>query len=224
MRSSRPFKVRVASASLAPSLALAFCLNAFAADAAQPASAQAPVRAPALGAPALRDAVAVPLNQAITMIGNRNYLGALLMLADADAIADKTPTEEYAIAKYLVVVFLDQPMPDMEAARGAYNRQVASHGCPDAEQAEMYRGAMQMNAQAMDDTNVILDARELAKLQPLREDEVLILANAYFRASDFSNAAAAAKAGIDAGIASRGEPNPDLIQVFRDAEAKLDQK
>src|SRR5262249_35126499 len=125
---------------------------------------------------------------------------------------------------YLVVVFLDQPMPDMEAARGAYNRQVGSHGCPDAEQVDMYRGAMQMNAQAMDDANVILDARELAKLQPLREDEILILANAYFRSRDFPDAAVAAKAGIDAGTASGREPNPELVQVFRNAEAKLDQK
>jgi hypothetical protein len=174
--------------------------------------------------PMLREEVAVPVNEVRKLIEEKDFVGALVRLFDADMVADKTPFEEYTVTKYLGLIFVNQPMPDLEAARGAYNRQVASHGCPDEEQTSMYEVALRLNAAAMDDADAILDALDLAKLRPLDEAEVLALAAAYFRLGDFPNAAVAAKAGIDAETAASMPPDPELARIFENAEARLDEK
>src|SRR5260221_2899763 len=221
--------LRAATAFIAPLIALALvAVQTTPANAAQRAAAPALVRAAQpvveVPTPSLRDEIAVTLAEASKLIDDNNFVGALVKLFDADAIADKTPFEEYEIAKYLGLIFVNQPMPDWEAARGVYNRQVESHGCPDFEQPNMYAVAMRLNSQFTDDADVIGDARELAKLRPLSEPEVRLLAAAYFRTADFANAAAAAKAGIDAGAASGREPNLELREILMSAEAKLNQQ
>jgi DNA-binding SARP family transcriptional activator len=174
--------------------------------------------------PPLRDEIAIPLNQAIKLIDAMDFLGALVRLADADSVPDKTPAEECAVAKYLAVVFLNEPMPDAEAVKTAYNRQIASHGCPQADQQAIYEMAMQLNYQFMDYDNVIRDGAELQKLHPLSQMDVLVLAAAYLRTGDAASAAVTAKAGIDAYRASGKEPDPELAQIYKDAQAKLGDK
>jgi hypothetical protein len=227
MRSSGRTSLCAASACLL--IALALCLPAIAGEqtpARKPAQASA-VRGKA-AAPLLRDEIAIPLNETMKLIDAKNFLGALVKLADADSALDKTPFEEYTIAKYLGFIFINQPMPDWDAARAAYNRQVASHGCPDWEQPNMYELAMRLIYQFMDDENVIMDGSQLWKLRPLDGTDFLLLATAYFRTGDFANAAATAQAGMNADAVAGKLPDADLrgklLDVLMNARSELKEK
>src|SRR5579872_7240019 len=77
--------------------------------------------------PKIRPAVAKPLNDAIKatdaakMAKNdaekaKDFADALAKVREADAVKDKTPDEEYQIAKFLGYIAINQPMPDYAAA------------------------------------------------------------------------------------------------------------
>src|SRR4051794_29323614 len=55
--------------------------------------------------PILRDSIAAPLNEVVMLIGEKDFIGALVKLFDADLVPDKAPYEEYSIAKYLGLIF-----------------------------------------------------------------------------------------------------------------------
>src|SRR6185437_4784356 len=130
------------------------------------------------------------------------------------------PFEEYSIAKYYGYIYINQPMPDYPAATAAYNRQIASGGAPEAEQANMYMIAMRLNYQAMDYPKVIMDAADLQKFQPLDDTGYLVLIQSYYNTNDFANAATAAKAEIAAKVAANMKPTEDVLGLLLNAQIK----
>src|SRR4029077_16046766 len=141
--------------------------------------------------PQVRPVVGTPLNAAMKLVDMKDFAGALAKVKEADAVMDKTPFEEYSVTKYMGFIAINQPMPDYPAATAAYNRQIASGGAPDAEKVGMYSVAMRLNYQAMDYPNVLKNAAELQKLQPLDDTGYLVLIQSYYNTNDFANAAVA---------------------------------
>ena len=170
--------------------------------------------------PTVRNAIGKLLNDAMKLIDTKDFAGGLAKVQEADKVADKTPFEEYQIAKYLGFIAINQPMPDYAAAAKAYNREIASGGAPEAEQAAMYNVGMRLNYQAMDYPAVIKDAVELQKFQPLDDTGHLILIQSYYNTNDFPNAATAAKAEIAAKTASGMKPSEDVLGLLLNSEIK----
>jgi tetratricopeptide (TPR) repeat protein len=175
---------------------------------------------PKAEAPKVRPVVGKPLNDAVKLVNAKDFAGALVKVNEADMVKDKLPFEEYQITKYAGFIAINQPMPDYEAATIAYNRQIASGGAPDEEKPNMYAVAMRLNYQKMDYANVIKDAADLQKLQPLDDTGYLVLIQSYYNTMDFPNAAAAAKAELAAKVASGMKPGEDVLGLLLNAQIK----
>lgn len=170
--------------------------------------------------PQVRASVGVPLAAAMKLVDVKDFAGALAKVKEADAVMDKTPFEEYNIAKYMGFIAINQQMPDYAAATTAYNRQIASGGAPDAEKPAMYSIAMRLNYQAMDYASAIKNAADLQKLMPLDDTGYLVLIQSYYNINDFANAATAAKAEIAAKIAANMKPTEDVLGLLLNAQIK----
>jgi tetratricopeptide (TPR) repeat protein len=210
--------IRRATMAALLSTASAIAVTAFIPD--YPAFAAAAAAKKEPPAPAVRNAIGKTLNDAMKLIDTKDFAAALAKVQEADKTADKTPFEEYQIAKYLGFIAINQPMPDYAAAAKAYNREIASGGAPDAEKATMYNVGMRLNYQAMDFPDVIKDAAELQKLQPLDDTGYLILIQSYYNSNDFANAATTAKAEIAARTASGMKPSEDVLGLLLNSEIK----
>lgn len=170
--------------------------------------------------PSVRAAVGKSLNDAMKAIDTKDFATALAKVKEADAIKDKTPFEEYQVAKYFGFIAINQPMPDYAAAAVAYNREIASGGVPEAEKAGMYNVAMRLNYQTKNLPEVIKDAVELQKMQPLDDTGYKVLIQAYFDTNDFANAADTAKKEIAAKTASGMKPDEDVLGLLLNAQIK----
>jgi len=153
----------------------------------------------------------------------KDFATALAKVKEVDAaIKDKSPFEEYQVAKYLGFIAINQvPMPDYAAATAAYNREIASGGAPEAERAGMYNVALRLNYQMMNFPEVIKDAAELQKMQPLDDTAYLVLIQSYFNTNDFANAAETSKKEIAAKVAAGGKPSEDVLGLLLNAEIKI---
>lgn len=184
------------------------------ADAAQARGARAPAT------PTSRRQVGLPINDALKFVQMMDFDRALAKVREADAVKDKTPYEEYIVAKYMGIVALQQPMRDMAAATVAYNRMVASGAAPEAEKADMLDLAMKLNYQAGDTPKVVAAASELEKIRPLDDTGYQVLAQSYFQANDFANTIATAKRGVAAATAAGQRPNKAVLGMMLNAQAK----
>jgi tetratricopeptide (TPR) repeat protein len=171
--------------------------------------------------PQVRAPVGRPLNEAMKLVDMKDFAGALAKVKEADAVMDKTPFEEYSVAKYMGFIAINQPMPDYAAATVAYNRQVASGGAPEAEKTNMYSIAMRLNYQAMSYAEVIKDATALQAIQPLDDTGYLVLIQSYYNTMDFANAATAAKAEIAAKVAAGMKPTEDVLGLLLNAQIRV---
>ncbi|HEX5282379.1 MAG TPA: hypothetical protein VFW28_20035 [Micropepsaceae bacterium] len=148
------------------------------------------------------------------------FADALAKVKEADAIKDKTPFEEYQVAKFLGFIAINQPMPDYTAAAAAYNRQVASGGAPEAEKAGAYKVAMRLNYQEKNFPEAIKDGVALQMLEPFDDTEYLVMIQSYYSTNDFTDAADMAKKEIAAKTAAGMKPTEDVLGLLLNSQIK----
>jgi len=163
-----------------------------------------------------RTAVGTPINDALKLVESKNWDGAMAKVQLADAVKDKTPYEDFMVAKYIAYIAVNREPQDIATATAAVNRQIASNGAPEAEKAGMYSMGMLLNYAAMDYAKVIQSAEQLKAMnQPFNEQQSLVLVQAYYSTNDFANAAKAAKEASDA------KPNADILGLLLNSQAKM---
>jgi len=163
-----------------------------------------------------RREVGTPINDALKLVETMNWDAAVAKVQLADAVKDKTPYEEFMVAKYLAYIAVNRQPQDLATATTQVNRQIASGGAPDAEKANMYSMGMLLNYATMDYAKVIQSGRELLALnQPLNEQQYVVLAQAYYSTMDYMNAAKVAKAGSDQ------KPTAENLGLLLNSQAKL---
>ena len=150
----------------------------------------------------------------------KDFADALAKVKEADDVKDKTPYEEYQVAKFLGFIAINQPMPDYAAAAAAYNRQVASGGAPEGEKAGAYKVAMRLNYQEKNFPEAIKDGVALEMMQPLDDTEYLVMIQSYYSTNDFHNAADMAKKEIAAKTASGMKPGEDVLGLLLNSQIK----
>ena len=141
----------------------------------------------------------------------------------ADAVKDKTPYEEFMVAKYLAFISVSREPQDLAAAHVAVNRQIASGGAPEPEKPNMYSMGMLLNYANMDYAKVVQSAQELQKLnQPLNEQQTVVLVQSYYNTMDYQNAAKEAKAVSDAKIAAGEKPSAGCVGPLAELAGQAD--
>ena len=168
-----------------------------------------------------RREVGTPINDALKLVEAKDWNGAMAKVQLADQVKDKTPYEEFMVAKYLAYIAVNKMPQDIPTATAAVNRQIASGGAPEPEKPNMYSMGMLLNYAAMDYAKVIQSGEEVQKLgQPLEGSQAIVLAQAYYSTMDFMNAAKVAKAGAaQPGADSKGKA--DMLGLLLNSQAKL---
>lgn len=163
-----------------------------------------------------RREVGTPINDALKLVEAKNWDGAMAKVQQADNVKDKTPYEEFMVAKYIAYIAVNREPQDIPTATTAVNRQIASNGAPEDEKANMYSMGMLLNYAAMDYAKVIQSAEQLKALnQPFNEQQNLVLVQAYYSTMDYANAAKVAKEASDQ------TPNADLLGLLLNSQAKM---
>ena len=163
-----------------------------------------------------RREVGTPINDALKLVEQKKWDEALAKIQQADDVKDKSPYEEFMVAKYLAYIAVNREPQDIPTATAAVNRQLASNGAPQAGQPGMYTMAMLLNYAAMDYAKVIQAAEQLKALnQPFNEQQNLVLVQAYYSTMDYANAAKVAKEASDQ------NPTADVLGLLLNSQAKL---
>ena len=165
-----------------------------------------------------RREVGTPINDALKLVEQKNFDGALAKVQLADAVKDKTPYEEFMVAKYIAYISVNREPQDLATALVAVNRQIASGGAPEAEKAGMYSMGMLLNYASMDYAKAIQSAEQLKALnQPLNEQQNIVLVQSYYNTMDYTNAAKIAKEISDASP----KPSADVLGLLLNSQAKM---
>jgi tetratricopeptide (TPR) repeat protein len=163
-----------------------------------------------------RREVGTPINDALKLVEAKKWDEALAKVQQADNVKDKTPYEEFMVAKYIAYIAVNREPQDIPAATAAVNRQIASNGAPDEEKANMHSMGMLLNYAAMDYAKVVQSAEQLKALnQPFNEQQNLVLVQAYYSTMDYANAAKVAKEASDQ------QPSADLLGLLLNSQAKM---
>lgn len=168
-----------------------------------------------------RREVGTPINDALKLVEAKNWDGAMAKVQLADAVKEKTPYEEYMVAKYIGFIAVNREPQDLAAATLAVNRQIASGGAPDAEKAGVYSLAMRLNYAGMDYAKVIQNAADLKMFQPLDDTLNEVLIQAYYSTNDFANAAKTARGVADEKLAAGAKPTAAMLGLLLNSQAKL---
>jgi tetratricopeptide (TPR) repeat protein len=163
-----------------------------------------------------RREVGTPINDALKLVEAKKWDEAMAKVQLADQVKDKTPYEEFMVAKYTAFIAVNKMPQDIPTATTAVNRQIASNGAPDAEKPNMYSMGMLLNYAAMDYAKVIQSAEQLKALnEPFNEQQNLVLVQAYYNTMDYANAAKVAKEVSDQ------KPTADILGLLLNSQAKL---
>ena len=162
-----------------------------------------------------RAAIAKALNDAQDLANKKDLQGALAKIKEADAFTDKSPYEEYVVARTLG--YVDIQLQDMAGATAAYNRALASNGVPADSLVQTLKIVMQLNVQQKDYGKAIAAGEQLSKLGQADTTTTTLLAQLYYLNGDYTNAMRVARAGIDA---SGGKPDDRLLTVLEESQIK----
>jgi len=163
-----------------------------------------------------RREVGTPINDALKLVEAKDWNGALAKVQIADAVKDKTPYEEFMVAKYIAFIAVNREPQDIPGATAAVNRQIVSGGAPEAEKPNMYSMGMLLSYAGMDYAKVIQSAEELQKLnQPFNDAQYIVLAQSHYSTMDYMNAAKVSKAASDQ------KATPENLGLLLNSQAKL---
>jgi tetratricopeptide (TPR) repeat protein len=163
-----------------------------------------------------RREVGTPINDALKLVEAMKWDEAMAKIQQADSVKDKTPYEEFMVAKYIAYIAVNRQPQDIATATTAVNRQLASNGAPEAEKPGMYTMAMLLNYAGMDYAKVIEAAEQLKALnQPFNEQQNLVLVQSYYNTMDYANAAKIAKEASDL------KPSADVLGLLLNSQAKM---
>src|SRR5580698_1017612 len=156
----------------------------------------ASVVAPAQAADKLGREVGPPIVAAQKALQAGDYATALAKVKEAQAVADKTPYEDYIVNTFLAQVYIQQK--DYADATGPLEAAADSPAIPDDQKQSTYFNAFQLAFQAKHYAKAIGYGQQLQALKPLDPLASAMMAQAYYETKDTANAQKFAKMSVDA--------------------------
>jgi tetratricopeptide (TPR) repeat protein len=168
----------------------------------------------------VRAGIAKPLRDAIELDKNKDIQGAFAKVKETDAAySDKSPYEEYVVAK-LLGQFAGQ-LHDDATAVAAFNRALASNAAPDDELPQILSVVLALNINTKDYAKAISAGERLQKLGKMSADDTANLALAYYLNNNNVNALKTAQAAIAMQTANGGNPNLQTLQILMNTQVRL---
>jgi hypothetical protein len=167
----------------------------------------------------LTPAVLKALQAAQTANNKKDYPAALAAIQQAEAVSDRTPTDNYQIHRFAMSVHIGmQDMPgaatEIETALDADPSVV-----PETEKATMYKTALQLALMQKHNDKALAYAKVLqATTPPPDADTQSLIASALYRGGDYDGVIAIAQKNIDAAKAAGKPPSKSDLNNIKNAQ------
>lgn len=166
-----------------------------------------------------REQVGKPVQAAEQLLKQKKFKEALAKLQEADAVANKTPYEVYAIEGTRAAVYFESG--DVPATIKAVAAELATGILPPAEALKRVAMLAQLSYQTKDYSSVVAFADRYYRDGGKDLEPRLLTAQAYFLQNDFANAARSSRALI-ADVGKIGQPPSEpVLQMLANSEFRL---
>jgi hypothetical protein len=147
-----------------------------------------------------------------------DFAMALAKGQEADMVENKTPFEEYNVAKLIAMASLR--LNDLPTATAQFNRAIATNAAPEADRAANFETAMLLNYNAKDYAKAIQYGLEKAKLSPLDERGQTVMTQSYYFNNDFPATEQYAQQVVASMKAAGQKPPVAVLQMLLNAQIK----
>ena len=162
--------------------------------------------------------VGVPLQAAQKAAEAQDWAGALASIKQAQAIASKTPYEEYVINKFLSIVAIN--LKDMNTARTAAEAALASPAMPPEDRKDLLHNAFILESANNNYPGIIQYGKQLEAVAPLDAEQNANMAIAYYNTKDTATAQQYAQKAIAAAKAAGKQPPQAALEITMNAQAQ----
>jgi hypothetical protein len=163
-----------------------------------------------------RPEVGQPVAQAGQLLKEKKYKEALQKLAAADAVADKTPYERYAIEGTRAAIDLNSG--DDRGAIKALEAVLATGILSPQDALVRIQALVQLDYQVKDYPQAIAEANRYYQQGGTADEPRLLQAQAYYQQNDFANAAKTVRAILQADEKAGKKPDENLLLTLVSSE------
>jgi tetratricopeptide (TPR) repeat protein len=172
---------------------------------------------------AVRQELAVTLNAALELAKKGDLQGALAKVKEADGMAsDKSPYEEYAVAKLLGQY--SAQLHDNKTAATAFNRALASGAVPEDEKPQVLRIDLGVNINAGNYAQAVTAGEELRTLGKADPDALSDLSLAYYQKGDFKSALKTAQASLAMQGATPSQSYEQTLKILLNSQIRTNDR
>jgi hypothetical protein len=180
--------------------------------------ALAPVAASAADTPKLTHEVQNDLAGAQKALQSNDYATALASVQKAQAVADRTPYDDYMINTFLAEIYIGQK--DYANATAPMEAAADSTVIPDDQKKQTYFNAFQLAMNAKHYQKAATYGEQLIAINALDSNGYAMLAEAYYQTQDFPHAQQYAQKSIDLAKAAGQAPNQGALIIVYNSQIK----
>jgi tetratricopeptide (TPR) repeat protein len=162
--------------------------------------------------------VGVPLSAAQKAAQAGDWAGALASIKQAQAVANRTPYEDYFINKFLSIVAIN--LKDMNTARTAAEAALASPAMPPEDKKDLLHNAFILESANNNYPGIIQYGKQLEAVAPMDPEQLTNMAIAYYNTKDTADAQQYAQKAIAAAKAAGKQPPQAALEITMNAQAK----
>src|SRR5579859_1154071 len=184
-------------------------------------AASTAMAAPDAKPPKATNAVLKQLQVAQAANNKKDYPTALTALDAAKKVSDRTPYDDYLIARFSTSVHIG--MQDLDAADidSEAAADLDPSVIPDAEKGAVYNTAMQLATRAKHNDKAVKYAKlYMATTPPPSGKDLEMVSRALYQGGDYAGATALAQKNVDAAIAAGQRPGRDDLDIILASQVK----
>ena len=163
-------------------------------------------------------AVAPPVMDAQKDLQSKDFQGAMTSLKAAQAVADRTPFDDYVINRLIAAAAIG--LNDMTTAAAAQEAAADSAAIPDDDKKAVYHDALQLSAFMKQWPKTVTYGQQLAQLNGLDYQTAANLAIAYYSSNDFAHAQQYAQQSMDMAKAAGQPPDQNAMNIVMSSQVK----
>lgn len=171
----------------------------------------------ASAAPSISRSVAKPLSEADKAMKANDFATAAAKVQEAQAVADRTPFDDYNINEFAANLALKQN--DLKTAEKYFAAAASSPAMPETDKKNLYTVTIQVATNVQDWPTIVTYGKQLQAMKALDPMLVEPLAVAYYNTGDKAAAQSLAQSQIDADKAAGRQSAQGLMEIIMSAQA-----
>jgi tetratricopeptide (TPR) repeat protein len=175
------------------------------------------VASPAMSGPSLSHSVGKPLSEADKAMKANDLATAAAKVQEAQAVADRTPFDDYTINQFAANLALKQN--DLKSAEKYFTAAAASPAMPPDDKKNLYTVTVQVATNVQDWPTIVTYGKQLQAMNALEANLVEPYAVALYNTGDQAGALQVAQTQVAADKAANRQPSQALMQIVLNGQA-----